>query len=113
MAIWRTAPVSEEPIIDLILWSVWRTEQDELHLVGMRPNSMTARVSSAVTSLDAECRSAVTGSGREYRLMGPPGHHADAVHVWRTWCAVNHVEDAFEVTANVLTATRTTGEAPE
>jgi hypothetical protein len=102
MTIWRTAPVGEEPIIDLIFWSIWRTERSEIHLVGIRPESMTGRVSSALSSIDATSRNAITQSGREYRLIGPPGHHDDASYVWERWCVINSVLRAIDVTTDML-----------
>lgn len=102
MGIWRASPVEEDPIVVLILWSIWRTERGEDHLVGIRPSSITGRVSSAIASICSHSRTVLTRSGRQYRLLGPRGRHEDATYVWNSWCVVNRVLETTDVTADLI-----------
>lgn len=107
----RTSLVGDEPEIELILWSIWRTERSELHLVGVRPTTMTGRVSSAISSLDRAARIVMTKSGRRYRLIGPRGRHDQVSDVWKTWCVKYRVLWAVDVTEDTL-STAPLGERP-
>lgn len=105
MGIWQPAPVSAEPTVYLTRWSIWCTELGSLHLVGVRPETQTGRVSSPVASLDVATRTAVTSTGREYRLVGPPGQSTDTIYVWKTWCSLYHVLVSVDLTNDVLACT--------
>lgn len=98
MGILHTNSVIEDQIVTLILWSVWRTELRENHLVGVRPSTMTGRVSSAIVSVCLMSRTVTTRTGRTYRLEGPSASCGPAEYIWRTWCATHAVPCATDVT---------------
>ncbi|CAB3752456.1 hypothetical protein [Paraburkholderia humisilvae] len=102
MPLWRPQSVQEEPEIVLINWSVRRTERGECHLVGMRVDTLTGRVSSAIASFDAHTRTAETSTGRMYRLQGEPGWNTDSADVWQSWCKMYRVASSRDVTADIL-----------
>jgi hypothetical protein len=101
---WHPQSVQEEPEIVLIDWSVRRTERGECHLVGMRVDTLTGRVSSAIASFDARTRTAETSTGRMYRLQGESRWNADAADVWQSWCTMYRVASSSDVTADILAA---------
>jgi hypothetical protein len=103
MRICQTAPVNEEPVTTL--WSIWRTKQGEDHLVGIRPSTMTGRVSPAISSIDATPCAVTTHTGMQY-FEGPCGFHRDAAFVWQTWCAMHGVPYSTDVTEALNTIFR-------
>lgn len=108
MSIWPSRPVDEVPEVTLANWRVMRTDAGELHLVGIRPDRGTGRVSSLVVELHIEARVGVTRSGRRYLLEGAPGadDEGDADYVWSGWCRVNRVTGYRDVTDELLTGSR-------
>lgn len=104
MSIWRSRPVADVPDVVLLHWRVMQTDTGELHLVGIRPERGTGRVSSVVVEFDVRARVGVTRSGRRYQLEGTPGpdESGDADYVWAGWCQVNRVDAYRDVTEEVL-----------
>ncbi len=94
MPIWRPQPVSEEPEIELLRWSVWETDDQLRYFVGARPGNLGGRVSSAIVELDVSSRRGVTQTGRVYVLVGAPGFDSGATYTWQAWLNVNEVEPA-------------------
>jgi hypothetical protein len=102
MPVWRTAPVSDEPEIALVQWTVFETDNGQRHLVGARQDGLGGRVSSAVVELNVAARTGVTRSGRKYLLVGAPGFHLDAAYVWDAWMRLNEVVSARNVTPDLF-----------
>ena len=98
MATSRPSSIDEDTIVTLVLWSVWRTELHENHLVGVRPSTMTGRVSSAIRSICLVSRIITTQTGRRYRLEGPSASRGLAEYIWQTWCTTHAVPYSTDVT---------------
>ena len=79
-------PVSVQPFSVMTNWRVFQlrgpTGRRSRHLVGRAGGE--GRVCSALASLDLLTLTAISGSGRFYRLPGPPGHDPDAQYVLDT-----------------------------
>jgi len=105
VSIWQSRPVDEVPEVVLSHWRVMRTDSGDLHLVGIRAERGTGRVSSAIVELDIDARVGMTRSGRRYVLDGAPGpdEDGDADYVWAGWCQVNRVSAFRDVTDELLT----------
>lgn len=104
MPTWSTLPVGLEPVICLEDWAVVETESEfgQRHLLGMRTDTRDARISSNVKSFDLDTMSAVTSTGRQYRLVGPPGVTVDSAYLLRTWCDRWGVREVADVTAEYV-----------
>ncbi|GAA2884473.1 hypothetical protein GGQ99_005109 [Aminobacter niigataensis] len=63
--------VSEEPQVKLISWGVVVDGWSEPRLVGTPLGTTRGRISSAVQYFNLDTMTAVTASGRTYRLIGP------------------------------------------
>ena len=100
--LWTTSPVAQTPEIVLVRWQLIRDSSGFLHAVGWNVGEAEGRVSSAVERCDGNARRLVTHSGRVYQLEGPPGYDADAMYVWRCWCALLSVEDWSFATHEVI-----------
>lgn len=83
--IWETPPVSDQPSITLVRWSVMETDTGERHFVGFNIEDREGRVSTAIRSFDPATACGVTMSGRIYRLIGPTGYDPDGEWVWALW----------------------------
>ncbi|ANB72069.1 hypothetical protein AYM40_06560 [Paraburkholderia phytofirmans OLGA172] len=70
MPIWSTLPVEVEPEVRLESWAVIETEPEfhQQHLIGIRTDSRSARISSALRSFDQHAMLRVTSTGRRYQL---------------------------------------------
>lgn len=104
MPIWKTQPVSEQPELTLIRWSVLERETGERHFVGYCIENQEGRVSSAIRAFDADTFFGVTDSGRTYQLYGPAGRDLDALYVWSLWAVVNGVKTTRDVSHELLPA---------
>lgn len=85
MSIWRTRPVITQPTLSIQHWAVVELPDKNRHFIGFCIENQEGRVSSEIEALDPETMVAVTGSGRTYRLIGPPGLNSDAIYVWNVW----------------------------
>lgn len=83
--VWETPPVSDQPSIALIRWSVKEAESGERYFVGFNVENREGRVSTAIRSFDPVTACGTTVSGRIYRLIGPPGYDPDGEWVWALW----------------------------
>lgn len=99
MPIWLPASVDG---LSLMHWRVMRTEQEERHLLGVRHDTMVARVSSALRDFDANLMIGVTSTGRQYRLVGLPGWTQDTRYLWVRWCQKYEVRYFSDVTGEYL-----------
>jgi len=97
MQIWPVLPVSMQPIVTLVRWRVFQTEQGGRHFAGYCVESDCGRVSSAIVSFDIDTRTATTTSGRRYVLSGGPGYDGEAALVWLCWAVENAVEATIDV----------------
>lgn len=109
MPVWRTQPVSRQPQLTLTDWRVMQLHDGDRHLVGYCIENREGRVSSVVRKFDAAARALETGTGRVYRLSGPPGRSADADYVWRTWLEANQLTHAEDVSGEVYDAILSAG----
>jgi hypothetical protein len=110
MPIWRVTPVTEMPTSTLAAWRVIQTETGERHLCGYAPREREGRVTSAIATFDPATASAITSTGRAYRLTGRPGRDADAAYVLGHWLAMNRVQSIEDVTEEVWAAIKAAGE---
>lgn len=81
------APVSREPVTVMSVWTLvqvnWDSGERSRHLVG-RANG-EGRVCSDIHQFDLKAMTAITRSGRQYRLVGDPGRNRDAFYVFEVW----------------------------
>lgn len=92
------APVSVQPLAEMTHWRLLQVRslegQRTRHLVGRA--SGEGRVCCALVSIDVMAMTALTRSGRVYRLRPPTGFEPDAEYVWRVWLRAtgsSHVKD--------------------
>lgn len=94
---------AEQPTTEMTQWQVVLVTDDSAvrtrHLVGWA--NWEGRVSSAVKRWDWSNRTATTGSGRVYRLVGESGFDRDADYVFSRWLAINRARVASLSTAAV------------
>jgi len=88
-SIWKTPSVTEQPVINLVSWSVWQTTDGARHLVGHNQEDREGRASTAVQSFDPFTGQATTLSGRTYQLIGRAGYDSDGHWVWGLWAKAN------------------------
>ena len=100
------APVEKEPNAVLSRWRLYqvrdRTGTRQRHLVGRIDDG---RVTSALVKIDLASATAITSSGRVYRLEGPTGFDGDADYVFAVWRRINsstHVKDVSRALAKLL-----------
>lgn len=112
MTVWNTRPVSEQPHVTLIQWSILETEKQERHFCGYCVENAEGRVSSAIRTFDPAIMRGITRSGRCYALDGPPGFNLAAAYVWDVWCRVNRVKRARDVTDEIVRSGSCEGNQP-
>ena len=97
-------PVSREQVAVMTHWRLFqllgRTGRRSSHLVGRAGGE--GRVCGTLASLDLLTLTAISGSGRFYRLLGPPGHDPDAQYVLDAWTRVTGVTHVRDVTRALL-----------
>lgn len=111
-------PVSREPVAVMTHWRVFQlrgssTGRRSRHLVSHA--CVEGRVCSALASLDLLTLTAISGSGRFYRLLGPPGQDQDAQYVWDAWspfAGATHVRDVMRALLRLRRMRRLQGIAP-
>jgi len=110
-------PVSREPVAVMTHWRLFQllgqTGRRSRHLVGRAGGE--GRVCSALASLDLLTLTAISGSGRFYRLQGPPGQDPDAQYVWDAWsrfAGATHVRDVMRALLRLRRMRRLQGIAP-
>ncbi|KXV09517.1 hypothetical protein CR51_10205 [Caballeronia megalochromosomata] len=102
MPIWKTRSVSEESEITLTEWRIFEVDDGQRYFVGTRPETLSARVSSAIVKFDVASRKGITQTGRTYKLVGPPGFSFDSAYVWNAWTTIYKVENVKDVTLAML-----------
>jgi len=97
MSVWSTTPISLIPDIEILSWSVRQIQNGDHHLVGYNGTEMEGRVSSKIISFDNPTKTAITASGRTYKLVGESGSDPDAEYVWSVWKRINKVKTFVDV----------------
>lgn len=108
--VWKTNPVSTEPVIELVRWNVFAVLAQngvsyDSHFNGYNTSGYEGRVSSKIVSFEKDTMIGTTRSGRQYRLTGPPGYDGDASYIRDQWLSINKLteEDVTDVTREYLT----------
>lgn len=103
MPFWETDPTDVQPTVTLVRWRILETtDRREWHCCGYCPENAEGRVSTAIQEFDRQARTAITRSGRLYRLEGPPGVDPDAEYVLQGWLTYGRVKDVTDVTERAL-----------
>ncbi|BEU25575.1 hypothetical protein [Paraburkholderia sp. 22B1P] len=102
MPIDDSVTIDEMPVVPLACWSIRQTETGSRHFVGYNMLHCNGRVSTAITSFDADTRTAVTASGRRYRLEGRAGADKDAEYVWGIAVRAWRIESWTDVTHELV-----------
>jgi hypothetical protein len=102
MPFWKIQDVTQQPNLTLVDWRVIETNKEERHFIGLCPECVGGRVSTAIQSFDQKSMRGLTRSGRVYQLVGPPGMDPDAIYVLNAWLEVNQVEMTKDVTEELL-----------
>ena len=93
--------VFEEPIVDMVSWSifsVFRVNNTRTHhFVGALLDG-EYRVSSRIVHFDHISMIGTTDSGRQYRLKGPSQYNEQSDDVFRHWLVVKLASGAINVT---------------
>ncbi|REG59670.1 hypothetical protein B0G80_2441 [Paraburkholderia sp. BL6669N2] len=63
-------------------WSIRRFDGGARHFVGFSLETHDGRVSTEITELNVEARTARTASGRKYELVSGSGYNGDAEYVF-------------------------------
>jgi hypothetical protein len=104
-------PVSSQPVSVMTDWRIFQlrgpTNLRSRHLVGRADGE--GRVCSALARLDLTTLTAVSGSGRFYRLEGSPGQDPDATYVWEQWTRLNRTTHIRDMTRALLRLGRLRG----
>lgn len=69
------------------------------HVWGHDVANDAGRASSGIKEFDIEAMTATTHSGRVYKLIGAPGQARSGEKAWQSWCSVNGVVSAVDVTS--------------
>ena len=97
-------PVFVQPFSVMTNWQIFQVRgplgSRSRHLVGRA--SGEGRVCSALSRLDLATLTAVSRSGRFYRLEGPPGQDPDAAYVWSIWTQLNRATHMRDMTRALL-----------
>jgi len=108
--VWKTNPVSTEPVIELVKWNVFAVLAPngvdyDSHFNGYNTSEYEGRVSSKIMAFDKETMIGTTRSGRQYRLTDLPGYDGDASYVRDRWLSINKLteKDVTDVTGEYLT----------
>ncbi|WP_287924897.1 hypothetical protein [Diaphorobacter sp.] len=101
MAVWNTQPVTAQPHLTLANWQVHELSDGARVLVGYCSANLEGRTSSEIAEIDLQTLNCRTGSGRVYRLYGPPGSHPDADYVFKAWKHLNRETETTDVTQEV------------
>ncbi len=83
----------------------WRVMEVEIqdgtrsrHVWGHDVKNGLGRASSPIIEFNLEAMTAITRSGRNYRLLGVPGNSRLGKGAWSNWCRENAVVSALDVT---------------
>ena len=70
---WRDAPdVRTQPQMCITAWRVFEDQGSDRFLVGLLPNEITLRTTTAIVMVDPVSRTWLTQSGRLYQTPDPP-----------------------------------------
>ncbi|MNK09914.1 hypothetical protein D3C87_279150 [compost metagenome] len=88
MSIWSIGPISEQPSVSIVDWSIKETNNGR-YFVGTELPHHSGRVSTQIIEYDAEKKIGRTVSGRIYQLLGEPGYSSNGEYVWGAYMKVN------------------------
>lgn len=115
MPIVASRPAHLLPVIQLCRWRVAELAEHSWHLVGWYMSERVGKTSSTVMAVDAARAQCLTGTGRIYEIVGPPGIDADAEYIWRVFCLRYGIESFSDATDELWVAIcsrRATGDDP-
>jgi hypothetical protein len=69
------------------------------HIWGHEVTNDEGRASTAIKQFNSNNMTAMTSSGRVYKLAGPPGNPLCGRYVWRNWCQIHGVVSELDVTS--------------
>jgi hypothetical protein len=101
MPFWTLPSAAEEPTVTLTHWRIIETVDATRYLVGADSRD-TGRVSSEIVSFDRNTLSAITSSGRRYRLVGNSGSNSTIDYVLQRWLKLNDDSTYRDVTTEML-----------
>lgn len=104
MPLYNLQPVTKEPDVALVRWSVLEIDPGDRHLCGYSTRNREGRVTSVLVAFDPAAPAFTTSTGRVYRLEGAPGIDPDAEHVKRRWLALTGSPNTTDVTQDVWRA---------
>lgn len=114
MPFWKALAVTDEPVLNLSRWRVFRLHDGDLHLAGINERNGKGLVSQAINAIDPLTLVCASSSGGLYRLTGGPGWHLDAACVWQVWLAACEIPWWTDETPQVWAAHwEASGAAPE
>ena len=98
------APLLVQPLTVMTRWRLFQVRSPQgrrtRHLVGRADGE--GRVCSALVSIDVMALTAVSRSGRMYRLRQPTGFDPDAQYVWSVWLRATRYTHSRDVTRSLL-----------
>lgn len=98
--------MSDSQEITLRRWRVIEVEaQDGIrsrHVWGHDVKNGLGRASSPIMEFNLDAMTAITRSGRSYRLVGLPGNSRLGKNAWSNWCSDNGVVSELDVTNEYL-----------
>lgn len=98
------APVRQEPVTVMSVWRLqqmnWASGERTRHLVGRANNE--GRVCSDIQQFELQTMTAITRSGRYYRLVGAPGYDSDALYVFNVWLGYQEPGRAIDMTEALM-----------
>lgn len=100
----RQAPdVGTQPVVTLVAWGIFEMPGGSRHFCGVHAGgpSGKGRVSSEVVGFDPGTMTGMTGSGRLYRLEGPPCQGGDAGLIRDAWLAAHGIDPDLAVPVEV------------
>ena len=68
------------------------------HVYGHDVTNDAGRASSAIKEFDRDSMTAITHSGRKYKLLGAPGNARSGESAWKNWCRKSIVVSETDVT---------------
>lgn len=77
---------------------VSRNGASSRHVYGHDVTNDTGRASTAIKEFNLETMTVTTQSGRNYTLVGVPGHARSGEYAWQNWCRLNGVVSEVDVT---------------
>jgi hypothetical protein len=101
------SPSEGDETVRLESWSIRQFDGGARHFVGFSLETHDGRVSTAITELNVQARTARTLSGRRYELVGASGYNSDAEYVFnRVREIIGHGQPWKDVTEQLIPGSR-------